>query len=469
MRGTGVTDRRRLVLGTPRELGTVGLVAGLAGAYAAALIMTSSFLTTMSEQGGALGFFLDAVSSVFVLISLYVATVVIVNCVSTVLAGRQRQLALLRLLGATGRDLRRTVRGGTARAGAAGAAIGLLVGTALADLTRVVLVATGRMPGLDYDWASAKLLGAGAAVTLAATLAGWWGSRGVLSVAPAQAMTGVSAPTPARRTSVLRTTLAVVLVGGGVLLLALAALLGEGTSAAGFFTAFLGSTVSGTGLLVGASLVIPRVVAGLGRLVGDGPAARIARRNAVLDPHRTTRSTMGLVLGLTLVTTFAAGTSALRASLDSWELDPAQRAQADQVMAVTATVMICIVVISSVIAAVGFVSTMSLTVIQRHREIGLLRALGFTPAQVRSMVTRESVALSAAAITLGIALGLVYGAIGAQSLVGFQTDGLVWGTPWLVLALIAAAGVLLVLLASRPPARRAVRVTPVEALRDVAS
>ena len=116
-------------------------------------------------------------------------------------------------------------------------------------------------------------------------------------------------------------------------------------------------------------------------------------------------------------------------------------------------------------AAVGFVSTMSLTVIQRRREIGLLRALGFTGGQVRTMITKESVALGATAVAFGIAIGMLFGSVGAQSLVGGQTEGFVWGIPAFVLAVIALAAVGLVLLSSRPPARRAVRVTPVEALR----
>ncbi len=108
---------------------------------------------------------------------------------------------------------------------------------------------------------------------------------------------------------------------------------------------------------------------------------------------------------------------------------------------------------------------MSLGVIQRTREIGLLRALGFTAGQVRTMITKESVALSATAVTFGMALGLAYGALGAQSMVGFQTDGFVWGVPGAVLVAIAVAGVLLVLAASWVPSSRAVAVAPVEALR----
>ena len=66
---------------------------------------------------------------------------------------------------------------------------------------------------------------------------------------------------------------------------------------------------------------------------------------------------------------------------------------------------------------------------------------------------------------MGTVLGLVYGTLGAQSLVGMQTAGIVWGLPLPALVAIAVAGVVLVLVASVGPARRAVAVTPVEALR----
>ncbi len=241
--------------------------------------------------------------------------------------------------------------------------------------------------------------------------------------------------------------------------------MGEGPGAAGFLLAALGAMVSGTGILVGARLVVPALVALASRLLGTDPPSVVAARNAVREPGRTTRSTMGLVIGVTLVTTFAAGFAALRASVDSWQLDADQVAQTDAILRDVSVIMICVVVVSSAIAAVGFVSTMSLGVIQRTREIGLLRALGFTSGQVRAMITKESVALSATAVTFGMALGLLYGALGAQSMVGSQTDGFVWGIPGLVLAGIAVSGVLLVLAASWVPSSRAVAVAPVEALR----
>ena len=461
--------RRNLTLGSLRELGTVGLVAGLCGTYAATLIMTSTLLTAVSstdDGGAAAGVFLSIVAGVFILIALYVGAVVIVNAVDTVISGRLRHIALLRLLGSSGRDLRTSVMRGTATVGTVGAALGILVGTGLTHLVRAVLVRRGSLPEAAYPWFSPQLLGALAAIVIAATAAGWLGSRVVLGVSPASALSGVAARRPGpRRLSLVRAAFAATGIVGGMLVLGLGGLLGESNPAAGFVVAFFGAAGSGTGLLIGARFVIPRVVALCSHVLGSDPSSLVARRNAVMDPLRTTRATMGLVIGVALVTTFASGTSALRASVAAWELDPSRRAEATQMLGVASTVLICIIVISSVIAAVGFVSTMSLTVIQRHREIGLLRSLGFTRRQVRTMITKESVALSASAVTFGILLGLLYGTVGAQSLVGSQTQGIVWGLPFQAFAFIAIAGLALVLVASQRPARRAVAVAPVEALR----
>ena len=459
---------RGLVLGSPRELGTVGLVSALCGAYAAVLIMTAVILSaTAEEPGDAMAALLGVVATVFIGIAVYVAAIVIVNAVDTVLAGRLPQIALLRLLGARGRSLRTAVLRGTTLTGIAGAVVGTVVGTVVADAFRLVLVSRGTMPDVDYPMTTPFLVLPVLTMAPACALAGWVGSRRILRASPAAALSdsAVAAPLP-RRTSVLRVVLAILLMGGGALLLLLAMVMGESSTAAGFIVAFVGSVTAATGLLVGARFVIPGLVRAAGRLLGGSPVARVAGRNAVLDPLRTTRSTMGLVVGVTLVTTFASGLRALQRTVDSWQgLSAQQQVQTHQVLATTTAIMVAIVVISSVISAVGFVSTMSLTVIQRRREIGLLRTLGLTRHQVRRMITLEAAALSGTAVALGMALGLVFGSVGAQSLVGSQTDGFVWGLPWGILAVVAIAGALLVIASARPPARRAIRVSPIEALR----
>jgi putative ABC transport system permease protein len=329
-----------------------------------------------------------------------------------------------------------------------------------------MLVARGSLHHGDYAWLPPMTVVALLVVTAGAAVAARVGSRTVLRATPAQALLGASVPQPeTRRIGVLRKVATFGLIGSGGLVLLLAAALGEAGGAAGFLLAALGAMVSGTGILVGARLVVPALVASASRLLGSDPPSVVAARNAVREPGRTTRSTMGLVIGVTLVTTFAAGFAALRTAAHSWDLSAHQKAQTDQMLHYTSVIMVCVVAVSSAIAAVGFVSTMSLSVVQRTREIGLLRALGFTAGQVRVMVTKESVALSATAVSFGMALGLAYGALGAQSLVGFQTDGFVWGVPGLVLVAIAGAGVLLVLAASWVPSSRAVAVAPVDALR----
>ena len=62
-----------------------------------------------------------------------------------------------------------------------------------------------------------------------------------------------------------------------------------------------------------------------------------------------------------------------------------------------------------VIAVLGIVNTLALSVIERTREVGLLRAIGLSRAQLRRMITLESVVISVLGALLGLAMGLVFG------------------------------------------------------------
>lgn len=120
---------------------------------------------------------------------------------------------------------------------------------------------------------------------------------------------------------------------------------------------------------------------------------------------------------------------------------------------------------SVLIAIVGVVNNLSLSVMQRTREIGLLRAVGLSRSAVRATIRAEAAQLTVAATTLGIVLGIVYGWAGALSLlsaidgVGFFSPAI----PWKVL-LATAVMAPLVVLASLVPARRATRITPTTTL-----
>lgn len=449
----------RLIVGRLREVSTIGVISALSAAYGTALFGASDILASLSEeQGGSAGLLLGVVASVFVLIALFVSAVVISNGVDTVIAGRTRQLTLLRLIGADSRQLRGGLLRAVAQVAALGAVIGVGVGAAILAVVRTVLRARDVLPAsVSFTPVPVGSVGAGLAVVATALAATAIGARRSLG---ATALHGSAPVRPGVRAGATVTT---VVVGG--LLLALACVLGERASLTGFGVAFLGAATVGVGVLLGGRLVLPLLVAAFGRLAGDGPSALVARKNAISDPGRTARSTIGLLIGVTLITTIASGMSALEASVHSWEgLTPDDVAEAEQVLSATSAVLIALIAISAVIAAVGFVSTMSLTVIARTREIGMLRAMGFTGQQIRAMITLESLALSSAASSAGLILGLIFGSVGSQSLIGGITDGFRLGLPWPALAGIAVATAALVLVAALPPSRRAVAVAPTAAL-----
>ncbi|QWC83776.1 FtsX-like permease family protein [Nocardioidaceae bacterium] len=462
-----------VVLGERGELTTTRLIAGLSGAYGAVMIVSAAGLSAL-VTGERSGLVLPAVASVFVAIALYVATLTMTNAVATVMAGRRRDVALLRMIGADERELRSVVVGTVARAATAAAAVGAAVGVAVGHGGRSLLVMTGALPDEAYPWVSvamaAQVLALVVVVGTVGGLAGRAGSRQVLRLPPAQAMSAAEqarTPSAPRRLRLLRRLATAGLLGGGALLLVAGMVLGESLTQSGLavMTAFAGAVALGTGVVTGGRTVLPRVVAVCGRALGTSPSARIARRNAVDDPDRTTRSLLGLVVGVGLVTTFATGSASLAAALPRMGFTGEDQVLAERFLSIASAIMIGIVVISAVLSAVGFVATMSTTVLQRRREMGLLQALGFTPSQVRAMVTGEAVAMTGSAIVLGLALGVLFGVVGAQSLVGSLGTGLAVGVPWASLALIAAGATVLVVLSSRAPAEQALRLTPIEALR----
>ncbi|HSN11819.1 MAG TPA: FtsX-like permease family protein, partial [Propionibacteriaceae bacterium] len=64
-----------------------------------------------------------------------------------------------------------------------------------------------------------------------------------------------------------------------------------------------------------------------------------------------------------------------------------------------------------IVAFLGIVNTLALSVHERRREVGLLRAVGTSRPQVRRMVVLEAVLISVLGAALGVALGVVYGAL----------------------------------------------------------
>ncbi len=112
------------------------------------------------------------------------------------------------------------------------------------------------------------------------------------------------------------------------------------------------------------------------------------------------------------------------------------------------------------------INNLSLSMLQRTRELGLLRALGFTGDQVRRMVLAESAQITAASVLLGIVLGVFYGWVGAVSLLGSVAHGVLVAPaiPWWIIVGLVVAAAMLAAVASIAPTRYATRVSPVRAL-----
>ncbi len=478
MSALAVPVARRVPLAWLRErgMGATVLVSGLSAGFGVLLIAATGYLGAMLRADPYLGDSDDLAIVVTILsvlligIAMYVAAIVTANTFATIVAGRTRQIALMRLIGASARSERAKVAREGLGVGVIGAVVGLLVGTVIAVIAVPIMNRLLGHVGLDYSPLQPTLVLPAAAVALTTWCAAWAGSRRVLTVAPLQALSGAEARSAVEVRSRTRTVTAVALLVAGGLLLAAGVLAGL-VSPGGVIIAFVGGVLSFTGLALGATFIMPPVLRLVGRLFGGSATARLAAGNALREPERSSRMAIGVVMGVTLVTMFAVAAESAKSVLTAASggtPDP----QLNAVLDGFSGVMMGLVGVSAVIAAVGLVNLLTIGVVQRRRELGLLRSLGFTSRQVRTMVLLEAAHVSIASLLTGLVLGVLYGWIGAQSSLGAVTvppeytspTFVLPAVPWVVIVGVIVATVLLTLAAAVVPTRLATRITPVQAL-----
>jgi putative ABC transport system permease protein len=155
--------------------------------------------------------------------------------------------------------------------------------------------------------------------------------------------------------------------------------------------------------------------------------------------------------------TEAAGASNLEIR-DQSEFKEEQRQQINQLLGF----IFVLLALAVLIAALGIVNTLALSVIERTREIGLLRAVGMGRRQVRRMVRLESVVIAVFGTLLGLVLGVALGAALVTALNDEGIDQLV--IPYGQLVLYLVVGALIGVVAAVWPARRASRLDVLRAI-----
>ena len=223
----------------------------------------------------------------FALISLGVGSFIILNTFTIVVAQRTRELALLRALGASRRQVRRSVLVEAAVVGLLASTVGAVAGVGLAAGLRSLVESFGLdLPGSTLVVEPRSIWLPVVVGVIVTSLAAWLPARRAGSLAPLAAMRDVATAAPGlRRRSI-----------AGAVLLVLGAVLG-----------ILGVPL----VLLGVALLAPLVVPRLAGIVGS-PARRLGKlsgrlglENAVRNPRRTASTASALMVGLGLVVAVA--------------------------------------------------------------------------------------------------------------------------------------------------------------------
>ncbi|MEU3554605.1 ABC transporter permease [Streptomyces fragilis] len=125
-------------------------------------------------------------------------------------------------------------------------------------------------------------------------------------------------------------------------------------------------------------------------------------------------------------------------------------------------IVYALLALAVIVAVLGVVNTLALSVIERTREIGLMRAIGLSRRQLRRMIRLESVVIALFGALLGLGLGMGWGASAQQLL---ALEGLtILEIPWPTILGVFAGSAVVGLLAALAPAFRAGRMNVLDAI-----
>jgi putative ABC transport system permease protein len=254
--------------------------------------------------------FLNIMFMIFAGIALFVGSFIIWNTFTMIVTQRAREIALLRAIGATRRQVKRSLLVEAGILGISASAVGVVLGAGVAKGLNALMAALGfSLPSTSLVLAPRTVwlsLLVGTVVTVVAAMVP---ARRATKVLPVEALR--DATPGARRPSRLRAALGTVLTAGGVFAI-LQGLYGGG----GGQMVLLG--IAGT--LFGVITLSQLAARPLAALIGSplrwrGVQGSLARQNAMRNPRRTASTAAALMIGLTLVVSMGVFASSFKASI----------------------------------------------------------------------------------------------------------------------------------------------------------
>lgn len=204
--------------------------------------------------------------------------------------------------------------------------------------------------------------------------------------------------------------------------------------------------IIGASRFVGADVVLPPAALEAGGVAPVDSVVYVSRTTGA-DPAAVLSAISGVLADLPTVAV---------KDQDAFAAD--QRAPVDQLLGI----IYALLGLAVIIAVLGIVNTLALSVIERTREVGLLRAVGMSRRQLRTMIRLESVAISVLGAVLGIGLGLIFG-ISLQRAISDQGIN-VLNVPVVQLVIFVLLAAVVGVLAAVWPARRAARMDVLRAI-----
>ena len=127
-------------------------------------------------------------------------------------------------------------------------------------------------------------------------------------------------------------------------------------------------------------------------------------------------------------------------------------------------ILYALLALAIIIAILGIVNTLTLSVIERRQELGMLRAVGSQRGQIRTMIILESVQIAVFGAVAGMAMGLFLGWAFLKALSGTGLESV--AIPWSLLGIVLAGSLVVGVLAAILPANRAAKTPPLDAIAD---